>query len=160
MTNTAKPTSGKLLLRRIIGATAAAVTTAVVFTLAGYGDVGPDFRQFGAELLIGFASYLPIALLLHWAIRWDNIWCDIVFVSLFGSAMSFLLALVFLEGQNGIPAYVARITRENSWQPLLDLTSDGIDFLILAIVITLPVSAFAVWLWQVVTKVRARDVGV
>jgi hypothetical protein len=138
----------------MIGATAASLAAATIFTLVGYGDVGPDIWQFTRELVIALASYVPIAVFLHWATRRESIWWDIAWLSFLGSAISFPMKLVFLEGQNGIPAYVARITRENSWQPLIDLVSYGIGFIVIATVLTLPVVAFAIWLSQVLMKAR------
>ena len=157
MPNTSKRTRRRLLVRRTIGAVAASLAAAVIFTLVGYGDVGPDRWHFARELMIAVASYVPIALLLHGATRGESIWLDIASVSFFGSVMSFPMKLVFLEGQNGIPAYVARITRENSWKPLVDLVSHGIGVIVLATVLTLPVVAFAIGLWHFVAKTRQSN---
>ena len=146
-----------LFARKIVGAFMGALAVSAVFTLVGYSDEGATAMDCLKELTLALASYLPAALLIHWLTRRDNVWLDIVGVSLTGSAIGFLLKLLFLEGKNGIPAYIARSASEHSWKALGDLGFHALSFIILTTLISLPVIAIAMWSCRWWAKRRALN---
>lgn len=152
MRNGLRVSRRNLLLRRLLGALAASFAASIILTLVGYADAGPKISDFAREFLIASLSYLPIALLIHWVIRIENTLWDIISVSFLGSVVSFVLKLVFLEGQNGIPAFVARATAEHSWEPFGDLITHGAIFVVLATILTLPCVALVILLWHFLTR--------
>jgi hypothetical protein len=138
----------KVLIRKIAGATLAAVAVAVIFSSFGYSDGGATAFDYVRELTLALASYVSAAFILQ-RITWrDNVFLDIAGVALVGSALSFPLKLIFLEGQNGIPAYLARAARDHSWRPYGDFLVDGVSFVIFAIFLSLPFAAIGSWLYQ------------
>lgn len=139
------------LLRKIVGATLGAIAVAAIFSVVGYSDEGATTSNYVRELCVALAAYLPAALIAHWLIRRDSAILDIVSVTLIGSGLSFLMKLIFLEGQNGVPAYIARWIREHSSKPFVDLVFHAISFIIFATLLSLPFVALGVWvvrLWE------------
>jgi hypothetical protein len=145
-------TSKNSLVRKIVGATLGAIAIATVFSLVGYSDEGATTSDYVKELCIALASYLAAALFMHWLIRRDSAIVDILSVTLTGSVLSFLAKLIFLEDQNGIPAYVARYTREHSWTPFKDLAFHAVSFIVLATLLSLPFVAIGVGVFQLWRK--------
>lgn len=144
-----------LLIRRIMAAVIASLAMASILALVGYSD-GASLRDYLVELAIAFSAYLTAALLLHWPTRSDRLALDIIILSLLGSALSFPLKLVFLEGENGIPAYVARSRAEQSWQPFLDLLIHAALFITFTTLLVLPFVALSLWGWHIATSMVAR----
>ena len=140
------------LVRKVAGAILGAVAVATVFSLVGYSDEGATTSDYVRELSLALASYIPAALIVHRLIRRDSLILDIISVTLIGSSVSLLMKLIFLEGQNGIPAYIARWTREHSLKPFEDLAFHAISFLILATLLSLPFVALGVWICRLWTK--------
>ena len=120
----------KLLVRKIAGAILGALAVAAIFSLVGYSDDGATIADYLRELAVAVASHLPATLLLQRLTDRDNAILDIVGITCTGSALSFLMKLIFLEGKNGIPAYIARSTREHSWKPFSDLAFHSVSFII------------------------------
>ncbi len=144
--------SRTLFIRRGAGAVVASVAVATIFSTVGYSD-GASVSDFLREISIAFCSYVSAALLVQWIARSESVWWDIAGISFLGSVISFPLKLVFLEGENGIPAYLARVASEHSWKPFADLVTHGIGFIVLATLITLPFVAGAVSLWYLSSRV-------
>ncbi len=130
----------------------ASVGVAAIFTTVGYSD-GASIADFWREISIAFCSYVSAALLVHSIARSESVWWDIAGVSFLGSVISFPLKLVFLEGENGIPVYLARVTNEHSLKPFADLATHGIGFIVLATLMSLPFVAVAISLWYVSSRV-------
>ena len=140
------------LVRKIAGAILGAVAIATVFSLVGYSDEGATTSDYVRELSLALASYLPAAVIVHRLIRRDSAILDIISVTLIGSGLSLLMKLIFLEGENGIPAYIARSTREHSLKPFGDLAFHAVSFIILATLLSLPFVALGVWICRLWTK--------
>ena len=140
------------LATKIAGAVLGAVAVAAVFSLVGYSDEGATTSDYVKELSIALASYLPAALIVHRLIRRDSAVLDIISVTLIGSGLSLLMKLIFLEGQNGIPAYISRWTQEHSVQPFEDLAFHAVSFIVLATLLSLPFTALGVWICRLWTK--------
>lgn len=140
------------LVRKIAGAILGAVAVATVFSFVGYSDEGATTSDYVRELSLALASYLPAALIVHCVIRRDSAILDIISITLIGSGLSLLMKLIFLEGPNGLPAYIARWTREHSFKPFGDLAFHAISFIILATLLSLPFVALGVWICRLWTK--------
>ena len=132
--------------RKMVGALMGALVVSVVLSLVGYSDEGPTKWDYLKELTLALPSYLLAALLVHWTIKRDNILLEIIGVSLMGSAIAFLLKIVFLEGQNGIPSYIARYANERSLRPFGDLVLHALSFTALTALIALPIVAIGMCL--------------
>jgi hypothetical protein len=140
------------LVRKVVGAFVGAVAVASIFALVGYSDEGPTTSDYVRELAVALASYLPAAFLIQWLTQRDNVILDIVAVTLTGSALSFLMKLIFLEGQNGIPSYIARSTSEHSWKPFGDLAFHSVSFIMFATLLSLPFVTIGVGLCRIFAK--------
>jgi hypothetical protein len=139
----------------VAAAVVASFAVAAILSLVGYSD-GASFSDVLLELIIAFSSYVTAALLVHWLSRSENISWEIVSMSLLGSAMSFPLKLLFLEGQNGIPAYVSRSSTEQLWQPFLDLLTHAALFICMTTLLALPFVAIVIVLWHLSNRLLAR----
>ena len=142
-----------LLLRKVFGAILGACAVATFFSLFGYSD-GATFSDYAKELGLGLVSYLTAAVLTLRLTKRDSVLLDITGVTLIGSALSFLAKSIFLEGQNGIPAYLARATRDHWWKAIGDLASDAVSFVILVMLLSLPFVAIGAWIYQLWEKSR------
>ncbi|HEX6716098.1 MAG TPA: hypothetical protein VF088_03265 [Pyrinomonadaceae bacterium] len=145
-----------LLVRRLAGAILGGVAIATVFSLLGYSDVGPTRSNYLRELAIALASYLVAAFIVEWLIKRDNAIFDTLFVSLLGSALSFPVKLIFLEGRNGIPVYIAETARNGFLKPFVDLSFHAISFVILATLLSLPFVAAGVGMCRFYAKKGMR----
>jgi hypothetical protein len=138
--------------RKIAGAVLGAIAIATVFAVVGYSDEGATTSDYAREISLALASYLLAALIVHRLIRRDSPILDVISVTLIGSGLSLLMKLIFLEGQNGIPAYIARSTREHSLKPFGDLAFHAVSFITLTTLLSVPFIALGVWICQLWTK--------
>jgi hypothetical protein len=149
----------KHFTRRIIGAIAGALAVSALFTLFGYSDYeGPTGSIYIKELCLALASYVPAAFLVNLLLRnWDSRFADAGCVALVGTAISWIMKLVFLDGENGIPAYLASAAREHSWRPYGDLLKNGVNFILFATVLSFTFIALGVFLGNLFPKRRSRS---
>ena len=140
--------------RRIIGAIVGALGGSALFTLFGYSDYeGPTMSIYIKELCLALASYVPAAFLVNLLVgNWDGRFADAGCVALVGTAISWIMKLLFLDGENGIPAYLASAAREHSWRPYADLLKDGINFILFATALSFAFIALGVFLGNLVPK--------
>ena len=141
-----------VLARKIVGAVLAAVALALIFSVFGYSDGGPTVSDYSLEVVLALVSFLPAAFLMQRLIKRHRVFLEIAGVALIGSTLSFLMKLIFLEGENGIPAYFARAARDHSWKPFADLVFDAVSFVILTTLLSLPFVAVGFWLYRLWAK--------
>jgi hypothetical protein len=145
-----------LLVRRLLSAIVASFAIAAILSLVGYSDGGASSADVLIELIIAFSSYVTAALAVHWMNWSDKIWWDAISVSLLGSTISLLLQLVFVEGQNGIPAYFSRFLSERSLQPFFDLLIHATGFIAIVTVLALPFVFIVMVLCNLSTRMLAK----
>lgn len=147
----------KLLGRKIFGAISGAVAVAMIFSLFGYSDDGATISNFVVEVALALASFVPAAFLMHHMIKRQNVFLEILGVTLIGSCFGFLLKLIILEGQNGIPAYFAAAARDHSWTPWANLIFDAVSFTIFETLVSLPFVALGFWVYREWGKLYSND---
>jgi len=138
-----------LLARKIVGAVLGAIAIATILSLFGYGDTGPTISDYAKEVTLALTSYIPAAFVMHRLTKRDNVFLQIAGVTLIGSTLSFLLKLILLEGQNGIPAYFAGAARDHLWKPFAELIFDAVSFVMLETLVCLPFVALGFYLYSI-----------
>lgn len=122
------PSNRKVYLLSAFAMTAFAVAS--LFSLFGYSE-GAQLADVLKEFGIAVVSYGCGACMCYWFRFSTNALGAAAGTSFFGSALSFALKLVILEGENGIPYYTAAAARQQSWRPYADLVSHGVKFTVL-----------------------------
>lgn len=137
------------------GAVLASLAVSLFFTLFGFAEEGVFVSDFVNLFALAIISYVAMGLLIawKWKPKWNLLFALFLLVFL-GSGLFSLLTLVFIGRQNGIPAYLARMKQQNSWQPLSDLVWNRTGFAIITSLIALPFVAVGIWSLAVFHRLR------